>query len=428
MQSPAGQATRQGATGQGLRVNGAGRMEAIRRRFMGVLWRWLPIGAALLMSACATRPSGVMLPVAEISPRSHAVDMLVVTNRMPSETEGEVYSYKRSREVSLEQIVIGIPPDENRQKGVIQWPRSRHPDPEKHFVTQAVNPMDEKGLQTWIREQAKQNNGNVLIFVHGYNTPFDGGVYLFAQVVHDSEMKVVPLLFAWPSRGNLFGYNYDRESTTSSRTVFANLIERIAEADEVKSITILAHSMGGWLTMEALRTGVLRGDDYKGKLEDVILASPDIDVDVFYSQFEDMQGHTPNITLLVSRDDNALRIARRIGGDIDRLGAVDLTKEPYKSGVESANLRVIDVSALKVKDSTRHLKFSESPELVRLIGQSLVNGQQLSEGQTSLYEELGIIITGSSRDIVEGVERARKNVQDVRPVSEQGANQVVKNK
>ena len=53
----------------------------------------------------------------------------------------------------------------------------------------------------------------------------------------------------------------------------------------VKSIDIIAHSMGTWLTMETLRQLAIAGDrDLGGKLGYVVLASPDIDVDVFKKQ------------------------------------------------------------------------------------------------------------------------------------------------
>ena len=52
-----------------------------------------------------------------------------------------------------------------------------------------------------------------------------------------------------------------------------------------KRIDIIAHSMGNWVTMEALRQLAITGDrDLGGKLGDVVLASPDIDVDVFKKQ------------------------------------------------------------------------------------------------------------------------------------------------
>ena len=58
-----------------------------------------------------------------------------------------------------------------------------------------------------------------------------------------------------------------------------------ARRPDVGKIQIIAHSMGGWLTMEALRASAIGGDrDLSGHLDNVILASPDIDMTVFASQ------------------------------------------------------------------------------------------------------------------------------------------------
>jgi esterase/lipase superfamily enzyme len=43
--------------------------------------------------------------------------------------------------------------------------------------------------------------------------------------------------------------------------------------------------MGGWLTAEVLRQAKFRHDlEFNGKLGEVVLASPDIDIDVFRTQ------------------------------------------------------------------------------------------------------------------------------------------------
>ncbi len=355
--------------------------------------------ATLGLSACATRPVGLLMPGIAADQAAHAIDMLVVSNRQPTDQPGVVYSAKRSREISAQDIVVGIPPDANRQKGQIQWPLSLPANPKKDFLTESIASLDTAGALKWLSEKVPAHDGDLIIFVPGYNTPFDRGVYLFAQVVYDSDMKATPVLFAWPSQGRLFGYNYDRESATYSRTGLADLLEHAANNPDVKHISILAHSMGGWLTMEALRTGALRGDDYQGKLQSVVLASPDIDVDVFYAQMQDLSVNPPDITLIISRDDKALRLARRIGGNIDRLGAVDLTKEPYKSEAATSKLHIVDVSGVKVDDQSDHLKFAENPDLARLIGQSLAQGQKLSVGQSSFYEDLGISILSGGQTV-----------------------------
>ena len=58
-----------------------------------------------------------------------------------------------------------------------------------------------------------------LVFVHGYNNRFDDAVFRFAQLVHDTNAAVVPVLFTWPSRANALSYGYDRESAGLSRDV-----------------------------------------------------------------------------------------------------------------------------------------------------------------------------------------------------------------
>jgi alpha-beta hydrolase superfamily lysophospholipase len=50
-------------------------------------------------------------------------------------------------------------------------------------------------------------------------------------------------------------------------------------------VHILAHSMGAWLAIEALRENAISGSpDLNGKLGDVMLAAPDIDLNVFRQQ------------------------------------------------------------------------------------------------------------------------------------------------
>jgi esterase/lipase superfamily enzyme len=72
---------------------------------------------------------------------------------------------------------------------------------------------------------------------------------------------------------------------------------------EVKDITVMAHSMGSWLTVEALRQMAIRDGRVNAKITDVILASPDLDVDVFSKQFLAMGKPHPRFTLFTSRDD-----------------------------------------------------------------------------------------------------------------------------
>ena len=55
--------------------------------------------------------------------------------------------------------------------------------------------------------------------MHGFNNRFEDAVYRFAQILHDlgADADVAPILFTWPSAGNVFAYEYDRDSANYSR-------------------------------------------------------------------------------------------------------------------------------------------------------------------------------------------------------------------
>ena len=106
------------------------------------------------------------------------------------------------------------------------------------------------------------------------------------------------------------------------------------------------------------------------------MAAPDIDVDVFRSDFGDITGPRPGFTIFVSQDDRALAFSRRIGGDITRLGAINPNDEPYKSQMAKDSIVVIDLAKLKSGDSMNHGKFAESPAVVQLIGEQLIAGKR----------------------------------------------------
>ncbi|MGO8448282.1 alpha/beta hydrolase, partial [Rhizobium ruizarguesonis] len=76
----------------------------------------------------------------------------------------------------------------------------------------------------------------------------------------------------------------------------------------VKEVSILAHSMGNWLALEALRKMAIRNGRLPAKFENVMLASPDVDVAVFRQQIIDMGKQHPKFTLFVSRADRALAV------------------------------------------------------------------------------------------------------------------------
>ncbi|SUW39122.1 esterase/lipase/thioesterase [Brucella neotomae] len=281
-----------------------------------------------LLAGCASRPEGVLVPIGETVPQASEVNLLVATTRAPSGNPGTLFSGERGKKISLTDIIVSIPPDRNRKVGEVQWPKRLPPNPLKDFATVAVEPLHgDAAAQHWINTHLPRTK-RVMIFIHGFNNTFEDSVYRFAQIVHDSGANVAPIIFTWPSRASVFDYNYDKESTNYSRDALEHVLRVVANDPQVRDVTIMAHSMGAWLAMEALRQMAIRDRRVNAKITDVILASPDIDVDVFGKQFQAMGSHHPRFTLFTSRDDKALALSRRISGNIDRLDQIARPSNP----------------------------------------------------------------------------------------------------
>jgi esterase/lipase superfamily enzyme len=357
------------------------------------------LAVACALGGCAGRPEGVLTPIAVSGIETTKVEMLVATTRAPT-TPARLFSGERGADLAFAGIAVSIPPAGARKEGEVQWPKRLPGDPARDFVvTRADTLTKAEARQTFQRLMAGRKVRRVLVFVHGYNNNFETAVFRFAQIMHDSSADAVPILFTWPSRGRLLAYNYDRESTNFSRGAFEETLRTLAEAPHVDEISILAHSMGNWLTLEALRQMSIRDGRVAPKIKNVMLAAPDVDVDVFWKQIAEMEGPRPRFTLFVSRDDRALAFSRRVWGSSARLGAIDPDQQPYRSELESNKITVLDLTKLKAGDGLHHGKFAESPEVVKLIGQRLLAGQEISNTDIGLGDTLADITTSAASTV-----------------------------
>ncbi|MBY0613095.1 MAG: alpha/beta hydrolase [Beijerinckiaceae bacterium] len=323
--------------------------------------------------------------------------MIVATTRSSVGAKaGEVFTGERGRDLAFVSIGVSVPADPSRKPGDIVWPTSP-PDPARQFAALNVDPVDRaKALSLFHSAILRTPHRRVLVFVHGYNTRFEEAVFRFAQIMHDSGADAVPVLFTWPSRGRLLAYNYDRESTNYSRDGLEAVLTGLSNDPSVGEISILAHSMGNWVTLEALRQMAIRKGRLPPAIKNVMLAAPDVDIDVFRTQMRQLGTPRPAMTLFVSQDDQALAISRRIWGDVPRVGAIDPQAEPYRDELASEKIAVVDLTKLRSDDPLNHGKFAQNSEVVRLIGQRLIAGQSISESQGSLGERIGQVTTGAA--------------------------------
>lgn len=334
--------------------------------------------AGLVCGACASAPHKAMIPVNAVAAGATRVPILVATTRQPSlDDPGAMFSGERATAISYASVAVSVPPDDVRTIGHVQWPTSVPGDPSREFVTSAAKYIDKNEFKSEIVSATSGGRRKVIVFVHGFNNRFDESVFRFAQIVHDSKSQAIPVLFTWPSRGEvaLRAYTYDRESANYSRDALEQLLTSLTRESSISEINIVAHSMGNWITLEALRGMSIRNTrapDRGGfaKMKNVLLVAPDVDVDVFRSQITRMGTYRPHVALFVSRDDTALDLSKVVWGGVSRLGDVDPNEEPYRTEFEREKIEVFDLTKLKVLGDNAHSRaFDDITAVMAMIEQ-----------------------------------------------------------
>lgn len=338
--------------------------------------------AALLLSACAAAPNLVGLSqirqTQDQTPSASVQNLFIATSRMRSKDATEFFSGERSQTLALASVDVTIPT--NHTVGQIEQPTSGKPDPSRHFtIAKPLVFNDNASFQARLAnalESRAPGDRSVLVFVHGYNTNFSAAVLRMAQFVHDSGFRGVPVLFTWASRGRALDYAYDTNSALQARFYLMQLANILADT-KAESFSLVAHSMGNLVTLETMSTMVKSGFQSKTPLNSVILASPDVDIDLFREHMRVLGPIRDRMFVLISRDDRALRLSRTIAGGVNRAGDAD------PESVARLGVAVLDLSKINDTSSANHSKFADSPDIVQLIGRRISAGNTLATNETA---------------------------------------------
>jgi esterase/lipase superfamily enzyme len=337
------------------------------------------LSLAFLLTGCASRPAvGALLANYQVSAGAKDHTILVATTRARDPRPGTYFGGERSQSVNYATLTVAVPP--THVPGKIEWPSRAPGNPMTDFVVREGSYLDsERGFVKALNAQLAMRppgRRKVLVFIHGYNTTFPEGLYRFTQIVDDANAPAVPVLFTWASRGHLTDYVYDSNSATAARDELEHTL-RLVFASNADEINILAHSMGNWVTVEALRQIKMSANKPAvSKLGAVVLAAPDIDIDVFKSEMRRFGKPRKPFFVIVSRDDKALRFSDFIAGGKARLGSYTNDAELTALGAV-----VIDLTDVKANDPSNHAKFAQLAEIAPEMRQVLEGGVA-TQGQT----------------------------------------------
>jgi esterase/lipase superfamily enzyme len=195
----------------------------------------------------------------------------------------------------------------------------------------------------------------VYLFVHGYNNDFQESVQTIAQLWHFLGRQGVPIAYSWPagSKGLLRGYTYDRESSEFTVFHLKQMLRIIASCPDVRKINIICHSRGTDVVINSLRelhleiTGSGRSTREVLKLGTLVMAAPDVDLDVVIQKFSTVRlGQVPErFVVYVCSQDKALGLANWLfggGGRFGQLKANLFTPAELETMRNSSTIQIVD--------------------------------------------------------------------------------------
>jgi esterase/lipase superfamily enzyme len=256
--------------------------------------------------------------------------LIAITNRQPAKgvLKAPWYGHERSGKASFARVVFERPDTSlvGRARSTFGgvWSIARVA-PDNRAATEAL-------------VEAVQGR-EVLLYTHGYKESFETSAVSAIELSEGVGFQGASVLFSWPSRAALLDYGYDRESALFSRDAFEETLLALLSEGGASRVHIVAHSMGTLLTIETLRQMWARhGDALANRIGAVVLASADVDFDLFDNALKRLRTLVPKMTVISSTSDRALEVSRRLAGGVTRTGAA--TREQ----LESLGVRVVDAT------------------------------------------------------------------------------------
>lgn len=162
---------------------------------------------------------------------------------------------------------------------------------------------------------------SAIIFVHGFNNNFNDAVQRAAQISYRLKFDGPTIVYSWPSAASALGYEADSSTKESSASRLTQMLVEVADRTSVEKIFLIGHSMGTHIMSDAIIRAAAQSSKLKGKLQEVILAAPDIDNQFFREEIASrLVSISKHVTLYCSNNDQALNISKTIHKEYPRAG------------------------------------------------------------------------------------------------------------
>lgn len=252
-------------------------------------------------------------------PNFDLVDVYYATHREATgrPEPSEAYGAQRGA-LNFGVAEVSVPRD--RAPGTIPrpsiWTFEFRPDPDKHMILNSVTPITDRDsfFQRVSEVVDESERKEAFVFIHGYNTSFEGAAIRAAQLAVDMNLDGAAILYAWPSRASLLGYAADTRTVADEALLedVAAFLTQVAKDTGATRVHLVAHSMGNRVLMRALDRIAARNTDGKPLFNEVVLAAADVGVDEFQATLPRILSTGERYTLYASGRDRALQISEQV--------------------------------------------------------------------------------------------------------------------
>lgn len=244
-------------------------------------------------------------------------------------------------------LTVNVPAHEGRKSGAgerspfVRSVRGNFAtDDATRLSFRAIESVDSLALATRLGDALLQApRGDILLFIHGYNTPFSSAAERAARLAVELQYPGAVVLYTWPSDGELASYRADQADARAAGVHLARFLRELQQAAPGRRLSVLSHSMGGEALASALRQ--LDSTGQALALGDVVLVAPDLAADEFLERMlPSLRARAEHVTLYAAGADFALWSSwgsnreRRLGlgGRFATLArGVDTIEVPYAS-------------------------------------------------------------------------------------------------
>ncbi|MFO7906356.1 MAG: alpha/beta hydrolase [Pirellulaceae bacterium] len=147
------------------------------------------------------------------------------------------------------------------------------------------------------------------------NVTFEGAARRTAQIAHDVQFEGAPIFFSWPSQGGLLKYTVDANNVEWAVPHLRQFLVDVTRRSGATAVNLVAHSMGNRALTSALRELELQLGAESALFNQIILAAPDVDAEIFRRDLAPaLVRSARHVTLYASSNDQALATSKKVHG------------------------------------------------------------------------------------------------------------------